>query len=50
MAHITKKLKLFLVRILSEFETPILTPNLVKDIFNIVVSIQQCEAYNSTKE
>lgn len=49
MARITKKVKLFIVRMLAEFETPTQTSKSVKDIFNIEVSPQQCEAYDPTK-
>ncbi|KYQ82972.1 hypothetical protein AWW72_16440 [Acinetobacter sp. NRRL B-65365] len=49
MARITKKVKLFIVRMLAEFETPTQTSKSVKDIFNIDVSPQQCEAYDPTK-
>ncbi|NNP71265.1 DUF2280 domain-containing protein [Acinetobacter sp. Ac_5812] len=49
MARITKKVKLFIVRMLAEFETPTSTSKAVKDIFNIEVSPQQCELYDPTK-
>ena len=49
MARITKKVKLFIVRMLAEFETPTQTSKSVKDIFNIEVSPQQCELYDPTK-
>lgn len=50
MARITKKVKLFIVRMLAEFETPTKTSKAVKDIFNIDVSPQQCELYDPTKK
>ncbi|MDO3663396.1 DUF2280 domain-containing protein [Acinetobacter higginsii] len=49
MARITKKVKLFIVRMLAEFETPTRTSKAVKDIFNVEVSPQQCELYDPTK-
>lgn len=49
MARITKKVKLFIVRMLAEFETPTQTSKSVKEIFNIDVSPQQCELYDPTK-
>ncbi|MCY6411210.1 DUF2280 domain-containing protein [Acinetobacter sp. VNH17] len=49
MARITKKVKLFIVRMLAEFETPTKTSKAVKDIFNVDVSPQQCELYDPTK-
>jgi len=49
MARITKKVKLFIVRMLAEFETPTSTSKAVKDIFNVEVSPQQCELYDPTK-
>ncbi|MCG2572346.1 DUF2280 domain-containing protein [Acinetobacter sp. ME22] len=50
MARITKKVKLFIVRMLAEFETPTQASKSVKDIFNIDVTPQQCEAYDPTKK
>lgn len=49
MARITKKVKLFIVRMLAEFETPTQASKTVKEIFNIDVTLQQCEAYDPTK-
>ncbi|WP_336143325.1 DUF2280 domain-containing protein [Acinetobacter sp. 102] len=49
MARITKKVKLFIVRMLAEFETPTSTSKSVKDVFNVEVSPQQCELYDPTK-
>lgn len=49
MARITKKVKLFIVRMLAEFETPTQTSKTVRDIFNVEVTPQQCEAYDPTK-
>ena len=49
MARITKKVKLFIVRMLAEFEPPTQTSKAVKDVFNIDVTPQQCEAYDPTK-
>ena len=49
MARITKKVKLFIVRMLAEFETPTQTSKTVRDIFNVDVTPQQCEAYDPTK-
>ncbi len=50
MARITKKVKLFIVRMLAEFETPTKTSKAVKDIFKADVSPQQCELYDPTKK
>ncbi|MEQ1303205.1 DUF2280 domain-containing protein [Acinetobacter radioresistens] len=49
MARITKKVKLFIVRMLAEFESPTQASKTVKDIFNVDVTPQQCEAYDPTK-
>lgn len=49
MARITKKVKLFIVRMLAEFETPTQASKEVKKVFNIDVTPQQCEAYDPTK-
>ncbi|WP_287906534.1 DUF2280 domain-containing protein [Acinetobacter sp.] len=49
MARITKKVKLFIVRLLAEFETPTQASKAVKEVFNLEVSPQQCEAYDPTK-
>ncbi|WP_087546774.1 DUF2280 domain-containing protein [Acinetobacter sp. WCHA39] len=49
MARITKKVKLFIVRMLAEFETPTQTSRSVKEVFSIDVTPQQCEAYDPTK-
>lgn len=49
MARITKKVKLFIVRMLAEFETPTQASKSVKDVFNLDVTPQQCEAYDPTK-
>lgn len=49
MARITKKVKLFIVRMLAEFETPTQAAKTVKEIFNLEVSPQQCESYDPTK-
>lgn len=50
MARINKKVKLFIVRMLAEFETPTEAAKSVKEIFNIDVTPQQCEAYDPTKK
>lgn len=49
MARITKKVKLFIVRMLAEFETPTQASKSVKEVFNFDVTPQQCEAYDPTK-
>lgn len=49
MARITKKVKLFIVRMLAEFESPMDASKAVKDVFNVDISRQQCEAYDPTK-
>lgn len=49
MARITKKVKLFIVRMLAEFETPTQTSKTVREIFKVDVTPQQCEAYDPTK-
>lgn len=49
MARITKKVKLFIVRMLAEFEPPTQASKAVKDVFNVDVTPQQCEAYDPTK-
>lgn len=49
MARITKKVKLFIVKVLAEFETPTNTAKQVKETFNVEVSPQQCERYDPTK-
>ena len=49
MARITKKVKLFIVRMLAEFETPTQTSRSVKEVLSIDVTPQQCEAYDPTK-
>lgn len=49
MARINKKVKLFIVRLMAEFETPTDAARQVKDIFNVDVTPQQCEAYDPTK-
>ena len=49
MARITKKVKLFIVKVLAEFETPTSAAQQVKEVFNIDVSPQQCERYDPTK-
>ncbi|RGD93948.1 DUF2280 domain-containing protein [Acinetobacter sp. SWAC57] len=49
MARITKKVKLFIVRMLAEFESPTRASKTVKEIFNLDVTPQQCEAYDPTK-
>lgn len=49
MARINKKVKLFIVRLMAEFETPTDAAKQVKDIFNVDVTPQQCEAYDPTK-
>lgn len=49
MARITKKVKLFIVRMLAEFESPTQASKTVKEIFNLDVTPQQCEAYDPTK-
>lgn len=49
MARITKKVKLFIVRMLAEFESPTQTSKTAKEVFNIDVTPQQCEAYDPTK-
>lgn len=50
MARINKKVKLFIVRMLAEFETPTEAAKAVKEIFNVDVTPQQCEAYDPTKK
>lgn len=50
MARINKKVKLFIVRMLAEFETPTEAAKTVKEIFNVDVTPQQCEAYDPTKK
>ena len=49
MARIAKKVKLFIVRMLAEFETPTQVSKTVKEVFNLDVTPQQCEAYDPTK-
>ncbi len=49
MARITKKVKLLIVRMLAEFETPTQASKNIKEIFNIDVTPQQCESYDPTK-
>lgn len=49
MARITKKAKLFIVRMLAEFESPTQASKTVKEIFKLDVTPQQCEAYDPTK-
>lgn len=49
MARITKKVKLFIVRMLAEFESPTQASKTVKEIFKLDVTPQQCEAYDPTK-
>lgn len=49
MARITKKVKLFIVKVLAEFETPTSAAQQVKEVFNVEVSPQQCERYDPTK-
>lgn len=50
MARINKKVKIFIVKMLAEFETTTDTAKAVKDIFNVDVSQQQCECYDPTKK
>lgn len=50
MARINKKVKLFIVRSLAEFETTTETAKAVKEIFGVDVTQQQCEAYDPTKK
>ncbi|WEI17864.1 DUF2280 domain-containing protein [Acinetobacter proteolyticus] len=50
MARINKKVKIFIVRMLAEFETPTEAAKAVKEIFNVEVTPQQCEAYDPTKK
>ena len=50
MARITKRVKLFIVKTLAEFETPTNAAKQVKEVFNIDVSPQQCERYDPTKK
>ncbi len=50
MARINKKVKLFIVRMLAEFNTTTETAKAVKAVFNIEVSQQQCECYDPTKK
>ena len=50
MARINKKIKIFIVRSLAEFETPTETAKAVKALFNFDVTPQQCEAYDPTKK
>lgn len=49
MARLNKKVKLFIVRLLAEFESPTDAVKQVKAVFNIDVTPQQCEAYDPTK-
>lgn len=49
MARINKKVKLFIVRLMAEFETPTEAARQVKDVFGVDVTPQQCEAYDPTK-
>ncbi|SPL70321.1 DUF2280 domain-containing protein [Acinetobacter stercoris] len=49
MARITKKVKMLIVRMLAEFETPTQASKNIKEIFNIDVTPQQCESYDPTK-
>lgn len=49
MARITKKVKLFIVKVLAEFETPTSAAQQVTEVFNVEVSPQQCERYDPTK-
>lgn len=50
MARINKKVKLFIVRMLAEFETTTETAKAVKAVFGVDVSQQQCERYDPTKK
>lgn len=50
MARINKKVKLFIVKMLAEFNTTTETAKAVKAVFNIEVSQQQCECYDPTKK
>lgn len=50
MARINKKVKVFIVRMLAEFETPTEAAKAVKELFNVDVTPQQCEAYDPTKK
>lgn len=50
MARINKKVKIFIVKMLAEFETTTETAKAVKNIFNVDVSQQQCECYDPTKK
>ncbi len=49
MARITKRVKIFIVRMLAEFESPTQTSKVAKEVFNVDVTPQQCEAYDPTK-
>lgn len=49
MARLTKKVKIFIVRMLAEFETPTQASKTIKEVFNLDVTPQQCEAYDPTK-
>lgn len=49
MARLNKKVKLFIVRLMAEFETPTDAARQVKDVFGIDITPQQCEAYDPTK-
>lgn len=49
MARLTKKVKLFIVRLLAEFVYPADAAKQVKDVFGVDVTPQQCEAYDPTK-
>lgn len=49
MARINKKIKLFIIRVLAEFETPTNTAKQVKEVFGLEVTPQQCERYDPTK-
>lgn len=50
MARINKKVKLFIVKMLAEFNTTTETAKAVKAVFSIEVSQQQCECYDPTKK
>ena len=49
MARLNKKVKIFIIKMLAEFGTPTETANAVKEIFNLDLTKQQCEAYDPTK-
>ena len=47
MARINKKVKIFIVKMLAEFETPTEAAKAVKEISNVEVTPQQCECQST---